>query len=128
MCRYGGCVALSDADTAPFQKWAGGKRWLAPKIQRLIPPKYNTYIEPFLGSAAAFFAIEPNKAILSDTNGPIYLDLALPGDVVSSRDFQKIFSRTQTKDDTFTIENFPPGSSGEAQLREHLISDLRITE
>lgn len=51
----------------PFLKWAGGKRWLIPKIKDSIPP-FKTYFEPFLGSATLFFALEPKSAILSDTN------------------------------------------------------------
>jgi DNA adenine methylase len=52
----------------PFLKWAGGKRWLATRYSHLVPDKYNTYIEPFLGSAAMFFALQPRRAVLSDLN------------------------------------------------------------
>ncbi len=51
----------------PFLKWAGGKRWLIPKIKDSIPP-FKTYFEPFLGSGTLFFALEPKSAVLSDTN------------------------------------------------------------
>ena len=52
-----------------FLKWAGGKRWLAPRIRKLIPQTYNRYIEPFLGSGATFFALEPKESkSLSDIN------------------------------------------------------------
>ncbi len=75
--------------------------------------------------------------ILNKTNGfralmrvfkPMYLNLANPGDVVSSKDFKKIFSRTKTKDEYFEISNFPPGSSGESLLRTHLLSDLHLED
>ena len=54
----------------PFLKWAGGKRWLASKIQSLIPETfhYNNYFEPFLGSGAIFFHFCPQKGYLSDLN------------------------------------------------------------
>lgn len=52
----------------PFLKWAGGKRWLVAKHSRLFPTITNRYIEPFLGSGAVFFHLEPAKAILSDLN------------------------------------------------------------
>lgn len=54
----------------PFLKWAGGKRWLLP---RLVPRigEFNTYYEPFLGSAGLFFALEPKLAVLSDTNSEL---------------------------------------------------------
>jgi DNA adenine methylase len=52
----------------PFLKWAGGKRWLVSHIHPLLPAKYGTYIEPFVGSGAMFFAINPSRALLSDVN------------------------------------------------------------
>lgn len=52
----------------PFLKWAGGKRWLASHMRELIGDVDGRYIEPFLGSAAVFFALQPRKAILSDRN------------------------------------------------------------
>ncbi|WP_133768531.1 DNA adenine methylase [Enterovirga rhinocerotis] len=53
---------------APFLKWAGGKRWLVPKLRGVVPRNFGLYIEPFLGSGAAFFALKPDRAILSDVN------------------------------------------------------------
>jgi DNA adenine methylase len=52
----------------PFLKWAGGKRWLA--SSGLLPEgaKYRRYIEPFLGSGAVYFHLQPHAAILSDVN------------------------------------------------------------
>jgi DNA adenine methylase Dam len=52
----------------PFLKWAGGKRWLVKRHLDSIPVSYNRYIEPFLGSAAMFFFLEPREAILADLN------------------------------------------------------------
>lgn len=52
----------------PFLKWAGGKRWFAKKIIDFLPESFTRYIEPFLGSGAIFFALQPKKAILSDVN------------------------------------------------------------
>ena len=51
----------------PFLKWAGGKRWLLPKLLDKLPA-FNTYYEPFAGSGGLFFALEPKQAVLSDTN------------------------------------------------------------
>ncbi len=53
---------------SPFLKWAGGKRWLVNSYPDLFPTKFNRYIEPFLGGGSVFFYLQPNKAILSDTN------------------------------------------------------------
>ena len=61
-------MALSEIDATPFLKWAGGKRWLASQVCALTPTSLNRYIEPFLGSGAVYFALEPKKSILSDVN------------------------------------------------------------
>ena len=54
----------------PFLKWAGGKRALAPRIARLLPPEFQTYWEPFIGGGALFFTMEAliQTAQLSDIN------------------------------------------------------------
>ena len=51
----------------PFLRWAGSKRLLLPSIVPTLPLTYNRYIEPFLGGAALFFALEPEEAILGDS-------------------------------------------------------------
>jgi DGQHR domain-containing protein len=46
-----------------------------------------------------------------------YLEVASPGEVPSSQKFsERVFSNIDVKDQDFTIENFPPGTSGEAKL------------
>ncbi|WP_170403754.1 DNA adenine methylase [Ruegeria arenilitoris] len=55
----------------PFLKWAGGKRWLLPHLQDLLPKKYETYLEPFLGGGAVFFGLQPKSAVLTDLNGDL---------------------------------------------------------
>lgn len=54
----------------PILKWAGGKARLCPEFKRrgLIPPKFETYYEPFAGGAALFFYLRPARAVLMDTN------------------------------------------------------------
>lgn len=56
----------------PFLKWAGGKRKLAPFIVDLMPPKINTYYEPFIGAGALYCELHNlNKfqnSIISDIN------------------------------------------------------------
>src|SRR5213593_1462933 len=51
----------------PFLKWAGGKRWLVPRVLKSLPP-FRTYYEPFLGGGSVFFALEPARAVLADSN------------------------------------------------------------
>jgi DNA adenine methylase len=55
----------------PFLKWAGGKRWLVSSYPELFPKSFNRYIEPFLGSGAVFFHIQPRKALLADSNAEL---------------------------------------------------------
>jgi DNA adenine methylase len=53
----------------PPLKTHGGKAYLADTLSYLAPPKFKTYIEPFLGGGAMFLAISSNRyerAILND--------------------------------------------------------------
>ena len=52
----------------PFVKWAGGKRQLLDVLMKNLPPKFNTYVEPFVGGGALLFELIPKRAIISDTN------------------------------------------------------------
>lgn len=56
----------------PFVKWAGGKRSLAVEILGRLPPRIDTYVEPFLGGGAIFLALarenRMKRAVLGDRN------------------------------------------------------------
>jgi len=52
----------------PLLKWAGGKRWLTSGDKLPLPDSYERYVEPFLGSGAVFFYLEPEKSVISDRN------------------------------------------------------------
>lgn len=52
----------------PILKWAGGKSQLLEELFSYIPKNYNRYIEPFFGGGALFFALNPEEAIISDSN------------------------------------------------------------
>ena len=48
-------------------KWAGGKRWLVPKLREIMP-KHERLVEPFMGSLSVSLGIRPNRAALNDIN------------------------------------------------------------
>jgi len=52
----------------PFLKWAGGKRWLIASGQLPMPGRFGRFVEPFLGSGAVYFSLQPRRALLSDIN------------------------------------------------------------
>jgi len=52
----------------PFIRWVGGKRFLAGRITAAAPTSFGKYFEPFLGSGAVFFQLEPSASILGDLN------------------------------------------------------------
>jgi DNA adenine methylase len=58
----------------PIVKWAGGKRNLLPELLARVPATMGTYVEPFAGGLALFFALASEetrrfeRAILSDQN------------------------------------------------------------
>ena len=55
-------------DLKPIIKWVGGKRQLLPKINELLPDKFNQYFEPFVGGGAVLFDLAPSKATINDMN------------------------------------------------------------
>lgn len=54
----------------PFLKWAGGKRWLAPRLAK-VAKSSSRLVEPFVGSGAVFFALAPDEGLLSDINADL---------------------------------------------------------
>jgi DNA adenine methylase len=62
-------IALHPRPLHSFLKWAGGKTRTARLLASLAPREgYEIYFEPFCGSAAVFFALQPERAILADDN------------------------------------------------------------
>lgn len=51
-----------------FLRWAGSKRKLIPLLSTFWSTDFDRYVEPFVGSAALFFAIQPKRAVLGDVN------------------------------------------------------------
>ena len=52
----------------PILKWAGGKTQMLSELLPKVPASYGKYIEPFLGGGAMFFALQPENAIIADSN------------------------------------------------------------
>ena len=59
------------ADAHPFLKWVGGKGQLLPQMQALLPRTFGRYFEPFVGGAALFFHLLPERASLTDVNAEL---------------------------------------------------------
>ena len=52
--------------------WVGGKRLLVPRLLELMPQHYQTYVEPFCGGAALYFAKEQQGIeVLNDLDGEL---------------------------------------------------------
>jgi len=64
--------AASPPRFRPILKWAGGKTRLVPLILGRLPSRIGTYVEPFVGGGAVFFALAAERrfkrALLADKN------------------------------------------------------------
>jgi DNA adenine methylase len=57
------------ASLKPLLKWAGGKRWLLPRLQELWQPSEGCrLVEPFMGSLSVALGLQPDLALLNDAN------------------------------------------------------------
>jgi DNA adenine methylase len=52
-------------------KWVGNKYRFANQIVATFPDRFNTYIEPFVGTGAVLATLLPQKAIASDALRPL---------------------------------------------------------
>ena len=76
--RKGGSIVAEAAvkemeiiQAKPILKWAGGKTQLLGELLPKVPNSYSRYIEPFFGGGAMFFALQPENAIIADSNPEI---------------------------------------------------------
>ncbi len=93
----------------PFLKWAGGKRWLFTNDFVANIPPFRRYFEPFLGGGAAFLAIAPRNALLSDIN-PELIELyrSMKDHPKELFDTLKEYSNTHSKEHYYFVrENIP---------------------
>ena len=74
-----------DFKTGPFVKWAGGKKQLLDRLESRMPATYERYYEPFIGGGALFLDVQPELAIINDTNEQllnVYRQLKLDAEAV----------------------------------------------
>ncbi len=56
------------AQAKPILKWAGGKTQMLGNLLPKVPGSFGRYIEPFFGGGAMFFALQPENAVIADSN------------------------------------------------------------
>ena len=74
-----------DFKTGPFVKWAGGKKQLLDRLEPRMPETYERYYEPFIGGGALLLDVQPELAIINDTNEQllnVYPQLKLDAEAV----------------------------------------------
>ncbi len=85
----------------PFIKWVGGKRSIINELLVRVPEKYEGYFEPFIGGGALFFALNPEKAYLSDINFYLIITYRSIRDNVN-----KVISNLKTHKQKHNLEYF----------------------
>ncbi|MCM1441729.1 MAG: Dam family site-specific DNA-(adenine-N6)-methyltransferase, partial [Roseburia sp.] len=63
-----GSSKMSNQIAKPVLKWAGGKTQMLGDLLPKVPKSYRKYIEPFFGGGAMFFALQPEHAMIADSN------------------------------------------------------------
>lgn len=97
-----------------FLRWAGSKRRLIPRLLPFWGKDSQRYIEPFMGSAALFFALKPQSAVLSDINSQLVETLC------AVRDHPRaIFNR---------LGRFPLGQEAYYEIRQQDPSRLKLLD
>ncbi len=62
-------IDAEQVDLRPPLKWAGGKRWLAPRLRKLWQGHaHHRLVEPFVGGLAVALELRPERALLNDLN------------------------------------------------------------
>lgn len=108
---------------APIIKWPGGKRFLLDTIRTHVPSAFGTYFEPFAGGAAIFFGLQPNHALLADTNEDLinfYVQLRDN----SLQIIECLKQLPNTKEDYYRIRSWVPTSPLERASRFYYLTLL----
>ena len=84
----------------PVIKWVGGKSQLTQKIREMLPDKFETYYEPFLGGAAVLLDLNPVDAVVNDINPElINMYLQIKNNVEEVIDWLDIINECREKAD-----------------------------
>lgn len=60
---------IQNFSISPFVKWVGGKRNVIKQhLVHYFPKSFDTYYEPFVGGGAVLLYLQPQKAVINDTN------------------------------------------------------------
>ena len=92
----------SNIQAKPILKWAGGKTQMLKDLLPKVPDSYGRYIEPFIGGGAMFFALNPEDAIIADSNPELinmYTQIADNVDEVIA--YLKKYENTHTRSPQF---------------------------
>lgn len=101
---------------APLFKWPGGKRWLAPLIQREFWSSDRRLIEPFAGGAAVFFAVEPKRAVLGDMNPEVVNCYRWVRDDAAGL-IKRLSALNNSADEYYRIRSWQPSSEFDRAVR-----------
>lgn len=102
----------------PILKWAGGKTQMLGDLLPKVPASYGRYIEPFLGGGAMFFALQPENAVIADSNPELinmYREVA--NHVEDVIGFLKKYENTSEKFYTVRSQEWTTLSEAEAAAR-----------
>ncbi len=104
----------------PFLKWAGGKTQLLAELHKHVPKNYNQYIEPFIGGGAMYFNLNPDKAIISDSNEELVITYKeVKSDVESIISLLKSFEHDE--EFYYNMRSLEPKELGESYRAARLI-------
>jgi DNA adenine methylase len=122
----------------PPLKWAGGKRWLVPKLQELWSEiEADTFrdrsptprlVEPFVGGMAVALGLQPKVALLNDANQHVVnfyqcLQEGLTNLLPMTNDADQ-YLEYRSRFNQLTVENQLIVDSGQLTAREHALSTI----